>query len=109
VPAAPLPITAQEAGIDLGIDRLATVATTDGVRTDIPNPPHLARKFTKAAPAGAGEVPPTERITQQGQTRRRVAIMHAEVARARREYHHKQALALVRETVSQEVVDFGSA
>ena len=30
-------------------------------------------------------------------TRRKVAIAHNEVARARRDYHHKQALALVRE------------
>ena len=30
-------------------------------------------------------------------TRRKVAITHNKVARARRDYHHKQALALVRE------------
>ena len=35
--------------------------------------------------------------TNRDKTRRKVAIAHNEVARARRDYHHKQALALVRE------------
>jgi hypothetical protein len=47
VSAAPLPVAAAEAGVDVGISRLATVATTDGVRTDIPNPKHLARRLRK--------------------------------------------------------------
>lgn len=37
----------QEAGIDLGIARLATVATTAGCRVDVANPKHLARKLRK--------------------------------------------------------------
>ena len=42
---------------------------------------------------------PADRKDQNNRdkTRRKVAIAHDEVARARRDYHHKQALALVRE------------
>ena len=67
VPAASLPVAQREAGVDVGITRLATIADTDGARTDIANPKHLARKLAQAATFGAGEVPPPERITQQGQ------------------------------------------
>ena len=44
---APLPVVAREAGMDVGIARLATIATTDGARTDIANPKHLGRKLRK--------------------------------------------------------------
>lgn len=47
VAAAPLPLVDREAGVDVGIARLATVATTDGQRTDIANPKHLGRKLRK--------------------------------------------------------------
>jgi IS605 OrfB family transposase len=42
-------------------------------------------------------------------TRRKVAIVHNEVARARRDYHHKQALALVRENQVIHVEDLNIA
>ena len=42
-------------------------------------------------------------------TRRKVAIAHGEVARARRDYHHKQALALVRENQVIHVEDLNIA
>ena len=51
----------------------------------------------KVAAVGAGEVPPAEGSDNRDKTRRKVAIAHTQVARARRDYHHKQALALVRE------------
>jgi Acyl-CoA dehydrogenase, C-terminal domain/Helix-turn-helix domain/Probable transposase len=47
VPTTPLPVATREAGVDVGISRLATVATSDQVRTDIDNPKHLARKLRK--------------------------------------------------------------
>ena len=37
----------REAGVDVGIARLATVATTDGARIDVANPKHLGRKLRK--------------------------------------------------------------
>ena len=54
-------------------------------------------KLRKLAAVGAGEVPPAERIGQPGQNTAESRVAHNEVARARRDYHHKQALALVRE------------
>ncbi|ORX18514.1 MULTISPECIES: transposase [Mycolicibacterium] len=65
----------REAGVDVGIARLATVATTDGHRIDVANPKHLGRKLRKLR-------------------RRKVAIAHNEVARARRDYHHKQGFGV---------------
>ena len=47
VPAVSLPVAQREAGVDVGITRLATIADTDGARTDIANPKHLARKLGK--------------------------------------------------------------
>ncbi|MGB9222579.1 RNA-guided endonuclease InsQ/TnpB family protein [Mycobacterium sp.] len=97
VPASPLPATGREAGVDVGIARLATVATTDGARTDVPNPNHLARKQRKLARLEREKSRRQKGSNNRNKTRRRVAVAHNEVARARRDYHHKQALALVRE------------
>jgi putative transposase len=43
----PLPQLRREAGVDLGITRLATIADSDGRRADIENPKHLTRKLGK--------------------------------------------------------------
>jgi putative transposase len=43
----PLPQLRREAGVDLGIARLATIADSDGRRADIENPKHLTRKLGK--------------------------------------------------------------
>jgi putative transposase len=95
--AAPLPAAPQEAGVDLGINRLATVATTDAVRTDIANSKHLAGKLRKLRRLEREKSRRQKGSLNRDKTRRRVAIAHGKVARARRDYHHKQALALVRD------------
>jgi putative transposase len=41
MPARPLPEVEREAGVDVGIARLATIVDTAGVRIDVPNPKHL--------------------------------------------------------------------
>jgi putative transposase len=56
-----------------------------GVRTDIPNPKHLAAGYEVAA-VGTGKSR-RRRITQQGQARRKLAVAHGKMARARRDYH----------------------
>jgi putative transposase len=43
----PLAPVGREAGVDVGITRLATIATSDGTRTDMANPKHLQRKLRK--------------------------------------------------------------
>lgn len=92
-----LPSTAQECGVDLGVSRLATVATTTGTRLDIPNPNHLARKLRKLAKLEREKARRAKGGKNRAKTRRKVAIQHGKVSRSRRDYHHKQALTLVRE------------
>jgi putative transposase len=97
VESTPLPAVAREAGVDLGIARLATVADTDAARTDIANPKHLARKLRKLRRLEWEKSRRQKGSANRDKTRRKIAITHNKVARARRDYHHKQALALVRE------------
>ena len=98
VESTPLPAVAREAGVDVGIARLGTVAATDGERTDIANPKHLGRKLRKLRRLEREKSRRQKGSANRDKTRRKVAIAHNEVARARRDYHHKQALALVRES-----------
>ena len=97
VAAAPLPATAREAGVDVGIARLATIATTDGQRVDVVNPKYLGRKLAKLRRLEREKSRRQKGSVNRAKTRGKVAIAHDEVARARRDYHHKQASALVRE------------
>jgi len=97
VPASPLPAVQCEAGVDVGIARLATIASTGGQRIDVPNPQHLQRKLRKLARLEREKSRRQKGSNNRTKTRRRIAVAYNEVARARRDYHHKQALALVRE------------
>jgi putative transposase len=109
VAAAPLPATVCEAGADVGIARLATVATTAGRRIDVMNPKHLGRKQRKLARLEREKSRRQKGSANRDKTRKKVAIAHNEVARARRDYHHKQALALVRENQVIHVEDLNVA
>ncbi|MPY82097.1 MAG: IS200/IS605 family element transposase accessory protein TnpB [Actinophytocola sp.] len=93
----PLPAVSQEAGVDLGVSRLATVATSSGGRADIPNPRHLAGKLRKLRRLEREKARRAKGGANRAKTRRRVAIQHGKVTRARRDFQHKQALALIRE------------
>jgi putative transposase len=97
VAATPLPALQREAGVDVGLARLATVASTDQARIDVENPKHLDRKQRKLRRLEREKSRRQKGSNNRDKTRRKVAIAHAQVARARRDYHHKQALALVRE------------
>lgn len=97
VAATPLPALDREAGVDMGLNRLATVATSDQTRTDIQNPKHLGRKLRKLRRLEREKSRRQKGSHNRDKTRRKVANTHAKVARARRDYHHKQALALVRD------------
>jgi putative transposase len=97
VPASPLLPVEREAGVDVGLARLATIAATDGARVDVTNPKHLGRKLRKLARLERKKSRRQKGSANRDKSRRKVAVAHNEVARARRDYHHKQALALVRE------------
>ena len=107
--ATPLPEVATECGIDVGISRLATIADTDDARRDICNPKHLHSKSRKLARLEREKSRRQKGSRNRNKTRRKVAIQHAKVARARRDYHHKQALALVRENQVIHVEDLNTA
>lgn len=105
----PLPAVVREAGVDVGIARLATIATTDGGRSDIENPKHLGRKLRKLTRLEREKSRRQKGSANRDKSRRKVAVAHNEVARARRDYHHKQALALVRENQVIHVEDLNIA
>lgn len=109
VSATPLPVVDREAGVDVGIARLATVATTDSHRIDAENPKHLGRKLRKLRRLEREKSRRQKGSANRAKTRRKIAIAHNEVARARRDYHHKQALALVRENQVIHVEDLNIA
>ena len=96
VPVQPLPPTGQETGIDLGIEAFATLS--DGTRILHPGWYRKAERALKTA---------QRRVTRRkkGSHRRRKAITllakaHQTVRRQRHDFHHKTALALVRENDS---------
>ncbi|HKN99870.1 MAG TPA: RNA-guided endonuclease TnpB family protein [Pseudonocardiaceae bacterium] len=103
--ATPLPPVGREAGLDLGITRLATIATTDAQRIDIPNQKHLAAKLRKLHRLEREKARRATGGKNRAKTRRKVAVQHGKVARARRDYHHKQALTLVRDNQAVYVED----
>jgi putative transposase len=93
----PLPVVAREAGVDVGISRLATVSTTDQARKEIENPKHLARRLRKLRRLEREKSRRQKGSLNRDKTRRKIARAHGKVARARLDYHHKQASALVRD------------
>ena len=93
VPTQPLPLTGQETGIDVGLKSFLALA--DG--TFIENPRHY-RKAEKALKRAQRRVS----RRKKGSQRRRKAVKwlarkHQKIARQRRDFHHKTALALVRQ------------
>jgi putative transposase len=71
-----LPVIEQEAGLDVGIARLATVATTDGQRVDVVNPTHLGRKQRKLARLERVKSRRQKGSANRAKTRKKVAIAH---------------------------------
>jgi putative transposase len=92
VPVQPLPTTGQETGIDLGIEAFATLS--DGTRILHPGWYRKAERALKTAQRRVAR-------RKKGSNRRRKAVTllaraHLTVRRARQDFHHKTALALVR-------------
>ncbi len=92
VPCQPLPLTGQETGIDLGLESFATLA--DGSQIANPRIFRVAELNLKRAQRRV-----SRRQTGSHRRRKAVALLataHATVRRARADFHHKTALALVR-------------
>src|SRR5260370_866237 len=93
VPIKPLPLTGQETGIDLGLESFATLA--EG--SQIANP-----RIFRVAEVNLKRAQRRRSRRVKGSKRRRKAVTllakaHARVRRARADFHHKTALALVRQ------------
>jgi putative transposase len=93
VPATPLPATGHETGIDVGLK--VSLITADGAVVE--NPRHHRTAEQQLAKA-------QRRVSRckQGSKRRRKAVAllkrtHQQVQRQRRDFHHKTALALLRQ------------
>jgi putative transposase len=89
----PLPPTGQETGIDLGIESFATLA--DGTMIHSPRHYRRAEQHLAKCQRRVGR-------RKRGSHRRRKAVQvlaraHQHVARQRTDFHHKAALALVRQ------------
>jgi putative transposase len=93
VPIQSLPPTGQETGIDLGIEAFATLS--NGTRIFSPGWHRKAERALKTAQRRVSR-------RKKGSNRRRKAVVllakaHQKVRRQRQDFHHKTALALVRQ------------
>ena len=104
MPTQPLPLTGQETGIDVGVGLQVFLITAEGKIVENPCHYRTAERELKKAP---------KRVSQrkQGRNRRKKAVLvlakkHQQVRRPRTDFHHKTALALVRQydTISHEAI-----
>ncbi|MEU0533557.1 RNA-guided endonuclease InsQ/TnpB family protein [Amycolatopsis tolypomycina] len=72
----PLPPVDREAGVDLGITRLATIAGTTARRLEVPNPKHLSRKLRKLARLEREKARRVKGSANRAKTRHRVADLN---------------------------------
>jgi putative transposase len=105
----PLPPVEWEAGVDLVLARLAAIADTTGQRAEVANPKHLDGKRRKLARLERAKARRVKGSANRARSRRAVAVQHGKVARARRDYHHKQALQLIRDNQAVYVEDLNIA
>jgi putative transposase len=91
--ASPLPACEREAGIDVGLDRLAV--TSDG--EIIANPRLLRAKERHLARTQRALARKAQGSANRARARRRVAVLHRKVRETRLDHAHKTALRLVRD------------
>jgi putative transposase len=91
VPANALPATGHQTGIDVGVVSLAT--TSDGEHIDNPRWGRVAAGRLAAAQQRLARATP--RSNNRARKRQTVAARHRKIANQRKDFHHKQARALV--------------
>ena len=91
VPTNPLPATGRQAGIDVGIVRYATLSDGTGVDN-----PRWGRAAADRLAAAQQRLQRAKRRSKSRERRREtVAARHRKIANQRKDFHHKQARALV--------------
>jgi putative transposase len=101
VPAAPLPPTAREVGIDLGLARFATLDSGEVIAN--PRPLRQRERRLKAAQHALSRK--RKGSANREQARRRVARLHARVKDARHDFLHQLSTRLLRENQAVYVED----
>jgi putative transposase len=91
VPTSPLPVTGRQAGVDVGIVSFAT--TSDGEHVD--NPRWGRAAADRLAVAQRRLQRAKRRSRNRDRKRETVATRHRKIANQRKDFHHKQARALV--------------
>lgn len=97
----PLPQSANEVGIDLGLASLAVLSTGEVVA----NPRYLRRKARALARAQKSLARKTKGSKRRAKAVRRVAVQHRKVREARLDSHHKLAHRIVRDNQAIYVED----
>jgi putative transposase len=105
----PLPQVARTAGIDLGLDRFATVVGSDGTTEQVANPRYLRADERRLARAQRRLARKRKGSANRAKARHRVAVAHRKVRDRRADHHHKLALRLVRENQAVAVEDLAVA
>ncbi len=98
---APLPETARECGIDLGLAHFATL--DDGAKVD--NPRFLRTAERRLARAQRALCRKKKGSANRAKARLRVATLHARVADTRRDWLHKTSTAIIRDNQAAYVED----
>jgi putative transposase len=101
----PLPLSPQEVGVDLGLDRLVSTSAGEVVA----NPRHLRRRARTLARLQRVLARRQKGSANRRKAVRRVAVAHRKVREARLDAHHKLALRLVRDNQAVYVEDLSIA
>lgn len=93
----PLPVIDRSAGIDLGLNHLASIAYSDGTVEKIENPRFLKKKLRKLATAQKELARRQKGSANQEKSRIKAAALHRKVRDTRADHHHKLARKIVDE------------
>lgn len=88
----PLPKTGQSVGVDVGVKDFCTLSNGEAIA----NPKHLAKCADKLAKLQRNASKKKKGSANRKKAVRKVALAHETVANARKDFHHKVALDLVR-------------
>lgn len=88
----PLGTTGKSVGVDMGLESFATLSNGEAVA----NPRHLRRATRALKRSQQALSRKARRSANRTKARQRLALMNLRVKRARRDFHHKAALDLVR-------------
>lgn len=88
--------TAPVVGIDLGLTMFATMATSDGTVTEVPNPRHLGGRLRRLRRASKALSRKQFGSANRAKAARKVGKIHLDVTHARADFLHKLTTSLTR-------------